>query len=252
MGCCDATTKSDDGGLEFQSTNIQKPQPPECCADKPSACCDVSCLDRLALRACEGDKHTAEQEDASTTSLYRGSGEGKPCTYRPRRTRDAYAASLEALGCICRALLALGEESCCVPKELSSVDRQGRSKRKSRALQALPRTSLDFCCSATARPCGSTRLGPKRSHGTKATNRRDYCSDNSCAKVDPTSGRNSCCNDEGDPTGKGIPASFPLAVEETTDTPCKPSDSVVGISRVDPEGGLSGQEHGVLSVSGMT
>lgn len=44
-------------------------QPP-CCEGKSAPCCDVSCLDRLALRAC-GDqktKNTAGFEDSSSTS----------------------------------------------------------------------------------------------------------------------------------------------------------------------------------------
>jgi hypothetical protein len=48
----------------------EKPDPPPCCEDKPSPCCDVSCLDRLALRACEDKNPSAEVADASSGTCW--------------------------------------------------------------------------------------------------------------------------------------------------------------------------------------
>lgn len=44
-----------------------KPEDPECCDGTTVPCCDDSCLDRLALRACEGEKkpHPVVKESPS-------------------------------------------------------------------------------------------------------------------------------------------------------------------------------------------
>ncbi len=46
-----------------------KTAPPPCCEGKPSPCCDVSCLDRLALRAC-GDGKQEVKSDKSSESKH--------------------------------------------------------------------------------------------------------------------------------------------------------------------------------------
>ena len=43
--CCSKSAPSD-----------EDPKNPSCCNGKPSPCCDVSCLDRIALRECDGTK----------------------------------------------------------------------------------------------------------------------------------------------------------------------------------------------------
>jgi Cu2+-exporting ATPase len=58
-GCCAAPTEAEN-----------KPHPPPCCAGKPSPCCDMSCLERLALRACEDKKGSAEVADASSGTYW--------------------------------------------------------------------------------------------------------------------------------------------------------------------------------------
>jgi hypothetical protein len=138
--CCDVPSPSQDDNRDAESLGR-----PSCCTGKPSPCCDVSCLDRLAPRAC-GDEKLPRAEPISEVKhchLFiclsganghfsdlpcRGSVGGKPCNYHTRKTRDAYAATLEALGCICRALLALGEEPCCLTKERPSRNVAARSR----------------------------------------------------------------------------------------------------------------------------
>lgn len=49
-----------------QAEHLDKPS---CCKDKAFPCCDVSCLDRLALSECENEKQAAQLEDASNSKL---------------------------------------------------------------------------------------------------------------------------------------------------------------------------------------
>src|SRR4051794_15908864 len=95
--------------------------------------------------------------------------------------RDKYAATLEALGCICRALLALGQETCCGPQERSSVEVKRRSKR---SFQSTPRASVDSCCAtgANASTC-TTRMRPrseKGRHNASPKAKSDVCMNGCC------------------------------------------------------------------------
>lgn len=54
-----------------------------------------------------------------------------------------YAEKLEALGCICRTLIALGQESCCKPQRRSST-RRGR--RPCEDIVSHSRASVGLCC----------------------------------------------------------------------------------------------------------
>lgn len=40
----------------------EDPNKPSCCKDKPSPCCDVSCLDRIALRECHKEQILSSNE----------------------------------------------------------------------------------------------------------------------------------------------------------------------------------------------
>ncbi|PLB47665.1 copper-translocating P-type ATPase [Aspergillus steynii IBT 23096] len=181
--CCSAPELYPRGSSDFQR--------PVCCEGKDSPCCNTDCLDRLALRECEGGKkHAGLKRPGSRDSIgscsnntrdfCEGSKSGKACGYHSRKTRTTYATTLDALGCICRALLALGKESCCLRPE---------------------RPSADSCC-ATA-------------------------------------------------TSSGLKAADPCCVDEIVQ---KPKETLTENNSVpvDPEKGLSGQEHVILSISGMT
>ncbi|KAK3368347.1 E1-E2 ATPase-domain-containing protein [Podospora didyma] len=272
------------------------PETPACCEGKSSPCCDVSCLDRLALRACQDEKHPVEHESLQGPELEarrgsrqscRGSENGKPCGHHSRVTRDAYAATLEALGCICRALLALGQESCCLPKQRSSIDR--KSKGASRPASS---TSVDFCCAVS----GSCAPSPKAQAltgggcspvtapdscskaccGEKKLRRiADSCSKGCCGELKPASVVESCskgcCGDDKPPStavscSKGCCGKVekPLSVADScADGCCAGDEPALGISSsnyiptdashsADLEKGFSGREHVILSISGMT
>ncbi|KAK4233839.1 E1-E2 ATPase-domain-containing protein [Achaetomium macrosporum] len=269
-GCADecCAVKTQDGcdggnGLGNPSMETEKPEAPPCCEDKASPCCDATCLDRLALRACEDDKwHPATTETTINVvpeSSCHGSEGGKPCGYHTRKTRDAYAATLEALGCICRALLALGEESCCSPAERSSIDRKRSSKRLSRVRQASPTPVSDACCATTGRTYISAPPGSEYSSGSSGAGRTGAgcCSDDSRSDRGPVARSGvctkGCCGDK---------QSFPRNDHPVTThvTPgcldgahlSSGGELQVPVAPRDVEKGLTGREHIVLSITGMT
>lgn len=81
--CCDGTEqvsikdehdqKPDDSSSADKTTHAAESDDnavPDCCRGKRAPCCDVSCLDRLALRECEGGDAAAQ-------------GENTPCSKSP-------------------------------------------------------------------------------------------------------------------------------------------------------------------------
>ncbi|KAK4225073.1 E1-E2 ATPase-domain-containing protein [Podospora fimiseda] len=181
---------------------------PPCCRGKPAPCCDESCLNRVALRACERENQDCQGSVKASKT---------PCSYHAQKAKDSYAATLEALGCICRALIALGQESCCIKKERPSTER----KRRSTSISSLH--TLDSCA---IKPCEKPS-SPVIASSFVA----DSCSKGCCGqpnpKPKPTSCARVCCDD---PSG-GLDI--------------KPYN-------IDLEKGYSNQERVVLSVTGMT
>ncbi|KAF2252808.1 copper-translocating P-type ATPase [Trematosphaeria pertusa] len=176
---------------------------PPCCEGKASPCCDATCIERLALRECKsGDSVLPKTEPGSTSECHRGR-DGRACDEHSQKARRRYQDKLEAIGCICRALIALGQESCCKPTNRAPR----KTFRSSRATSC--GSSIDSCCAPKSPICSST---------DKA----------SCA--------DGCC---------GGPK-----LEEFVETVEEVFPKVPG--HVDPEKGLAGREHVILSVSGMT
>ncbi|KAE8406855.1 E1-E2 ATPase-domain-containing protein, partial [Aspergillus pseudonomiae] len=320
-GCCGEQHKeintsdtgvpqTSDQGQTANPRSTEKPQEadpnkPNCCKDKPSPCCDVSCLDRIALRECHKEQIRSSNEAAPKAStLSCQSPDGRPCDQHRRSARTKYMATLEALGCICRALIALGQESCCVPPGRSSL---GQSRR-----------SIDSCCawgSPESDKCrnGSVRTGERCSSGCcdppkaptvvkqcPSTSKGKAVTSSSCcskgetsefarshasttkgelsnsrtlpkgccgeSKVYPSSSAERCSSPE-----KGIPgaANADRSGPVTCSTGCcgKPATSpctmtketsgdlieaIPAAATPDLEKRMTGQEHVVLSISGMT
>jgi Cu2+-exporting ATPase len=73
--CC--TPKSNDRRCkksccaEPNPPQVEDPNNPSCCKGKASPCCDVSCLDRLALRECENRNEAAQPDHAFKSRLKR-------------------------------------------------------------------------------------------------------------------------------------------------------------------------------------
>ncbi|TDZ16124.1 P-type cation-transporting ATPase [Colletotrichum orbiculare MAFF 240422] len=154
-GCCSSVPP----------TQLEKEKAPSCCEGKTSPCCDSSCIDRLALRECSS-KSNARYADTGRPSSggesCTGGRDGKPCRGHARTVRETYQAKLDALGCICRALLALGQESCCPPRPRSSIERKRSSVKSTRSL-----ISVDACCAA---PKTSKAATSSKKHSRKAQN----------------------------------------------------------------------------------
>jgi hypothetical protein len=53
----------------LEPLQVEDPEKPSCCNDKPFPCCEVSCLDRVALRACENEKRAVQLDEASKSKL---------------------------------------------------------------------------------------------------------------------------------------------------------------------------------------
>ncbi|KZL64818.1 copper-translocating P-type ATPase [Colletotrichum tofieldiae] len=221
------------------SMKAKEEKAPACCEGKTSPCCDSTCIDRLALRECASKmtsaSHHSSGASASDDACTGGEG-GKPCRRHARTVRQTYQAKLEALGCICRALLALGQESCCAPRERSV---QKRSSIKSSG----SRVSVDSCCATAVAPtaCGSNRRTRKKkgSPSVSYEARGDDCADGCCAKPKAPSIAGSCIDSCCDAT-------------KLTDAVMDTSKRVVKDGIIDVERGLSGKEHVILSISGMT
>ncbi|KAH6692573.1 copper-translocating P-type ATPase [Plectosphaerella plurivora] len=279
-GCCSSPAAP--------PTPVVDSDTPSCCEGKIAPCCDTSCIDRLALRECQaGDYAISEGRPGSkvgSSDCYRGQ-DGKPCQRHSRSAREFYQAKLDALGCICRALLALGQESCCPPKERASVQMRRSPKSSLRS-----RRSIDSCCAGSAsddsccdkkppqtkKTCGA---GPKKgkppssgcnSKPSASDTAASCCSppkqvEKSCgAVVGKTAG---CCSG----TSKPLPA-VPddcCAEKPATDGCCddksaddccskdKPTCSTTTeifpvLSSPHMEKGIAGREHVILSISGMT
>ncbi|KAF9773168.1 hypothetical protein IL306_009074 [Fusarium sp. DS 682] len=123
-----------------------KDDAPNCCRGKPNPCCNTSCIDRLAMRECE--LSASQKSDTagcgSSSSSCNGTADGKACNKHSLSALDRYGATLKALGCICRALIALGQESCCETRDRPVFAKQCSKKSSSRSLMP---TSTDSCCS---------------------------------------------------------------------------------------------------------
>ncbi|KAH6619562.1 E1-E2 ATPase-domain-containing protein [Chaetomium sp. MPI-SDFR-AT-0129] len=129
-------------GCKKGCCSAPKPARPSCCEAKAAPCCDRSCLDRIALRECENHKLGLTSHSSPASNCARGK-DGEPCVDHANKARLMYAETLEALGCICRALIALGQESCCLPSRRSST---GSARRRSKEIPSHSRASADSCC----------------------------------------------------------------------------------------------------------
>ncbi|KAK8139765.1 copper-translocating P-type ATPase [Apiospora sp. TS-2023a] len=234
-GCCEApkTAAKCTGASESKTDELdQCPDPcckdenvkddtasgtPACCEGKPSPCCNDDCIDRIALRECEktpadSTGYCSERVAGDFTGC---ESSGTPCAYHVRQARSKFEERLAAIGCICRALIALGQPSCCVnPKDTTS------SKAKNRTKKPATKKAPGKSCGAKTPPIGYTVQVASPS------------------KVPPkTCSGDACCS------GK---LAGPLRKPEL-------QDSAKGFhSSIDVEKGFPGTEHAVICVTGMT
>ncbi|KAH8588439.1 E1-E2 ATPase-domain-containing protein [Bisporella sp. PMI_857] len=210
--CCSGEKEQTKDGLQDK-----------CCSDeKQKNCCDDSCIDRLAVRECESS--CGDNNDARSSTSRERSVTGSACRTHKKLARNRYAAKLAALGCICRALVALGEESCCATKKRPTSDiRQARNKSSHSS-----RTSgIDY----KAEPMGSS-LPQEDSCGT-------------AMKLPVPNCKAGCCEPKATTTVK------PKRSKQGENSEIKEQDDAFNyISNM--EKGAAGNEFIALSISGMT
>ncbi|RTE82670.1 hypothetical protein BHE90_002828 [Fusarium euwallaceae] len=167
---------------------------PDCCRGKISPCCDASCLDRIAMRECKMSAAGLIGQSKDATGRTSGSGcngatDGKACGEHSLSALDRYGATLQALGCLCRALIALGQESCCETRDRPSVKAKSCSKKSS--TRSLARTSVDSCCSTgsvTKDQAAQNRLRLRKSSDSCKSVKKSStgaCAGSCCAKDKP-------------------------------------------------------------------
>ncbi|KAH7316790.1 p-type copper atpase [Stachybotrys elegans] len=179
---------------------------PDCCRGKVGPCCDTSCLDRLAMRKCERSAVATPGANAQIKTCS-GAADGKACSQHSTSALDRYGATLQALGCICRALIALGQETCCEIRERNSLDGKQCSKKSS--ARSLLRTSLDSCSSSgsvTQDQAAQNRLRLRKGSGESVKSAKKSstvaCAGSCCSKDKPAKEPSikgkcskSCCSD---------------------------------------------------------
>ncbi|KAL2808225.1 E1-E2 ATPase-domain-containing protein [Aspergillus granulosus] len=211
---CDKTQGRESADISEPESHVDDPNNPSCCSGKAKPCCDVSCLDRIAVRECGGDGISKVATTLSLTSRCQGTNGGRACEQHKRATRAKYAATLEALGCICRALLALGQESCCPPQKVSPLSKRRSATKPSRAKNPVPGKAhciVEFNASSESRG-RSSQSGPG-----------SHCEKPCCRKSQ-------------------------LSPEIST----AKANSVIVNNAPDLEKGILDTEHVILSISGMT
>ncbi|EKD16690.1 uncharacterized protein L3040_001431 [Drepanopeziza brunnea f. sp. 'multigermtubi'] len=136
------------------------PVSPEEDGQQKFACCDTACIDIAAERECDadGDDSSKDEDAKESSNCASACCSGKATAPKPKKTtrnerlkaaRERYAATLDAVGCICRALLARNLETCCSPdtkRTLRAVN-AAVSPRASLSSHSLRAAKTSGCCS---------------------------------------------------------------------------------------------------------
>ncbi|UKZ95705.1 uncharacterized protein TrAFT101_010524 [Trichoderma asperellum] len=200
---------------------------PDCCRGKVSPCCDTSCLDRLAMRECEMNAATVLGLDTQPNACG-GATDGQACSQHSLSVLDRYGATLRTLGCICRALIAIGQETCCDVRERRSLD--GKKCFKDSSGRSPLQTSPDYGRSSesiTKDQAARNRLRLRKGAGENVTSTKparqpstDDCASSCCSNSKPATKplfkskcSKSCCLE-------GEPAEEPLLQDKFVDTCC--------------------------------
>ncbi|KAH7346212.1 Cu2+-exporting ATPase [Rhexocercosporidium sp. MPI-PUGE-AT-0058] len=125
------------------------------------ACCDAACIEVAAQRECDAESFANSFESLEEKPAKEPSSCGGGCCSgnnsasnnnkkaarleRLKAARERYAATLEAVGCICRALLARNLETCCSPQTKRTL--RSATPRTSSSSSSLRVTAPSGCCS---------------------------------------------------------------------------------------------------------
>ncbi|GFP59568.1 P-type cation-transporting ATPase [Trichoderma asperellum] len=216
---------------------------PDCCRGKVGPCCDTSCLDRLAMRECEMNAATVLGPGTQTNACG-GAIDGQACSQHSLSVLDRYGATLRTLGCICRALIAIGQETCCEVRERRSLD--GKKCFKESSGRSPLQTSPDYGRSSesiTKDQAARNRLRLRKSAGENVMSTKparqlstDDCSSSCCSKSKPTTKTpvkskcsKPCCSES-------KPAEEPLPQDKFVDTCCPKAPTVDAKIKIKPSG----------------
>ncbi|KAM6521416.1 hypothetical protein FSOLCH5_006172 [Fusarium solani] len=188
------------------------------------------------MRECEMSAAglTSQSKDATgrtSSSGCNGATDGKACGQHSLSALDRYGATLQALGCLCRALIALGQESCCETRDRPSVGAKSCSKKSS--TRSLIRTSVDSCCSTgtvTKDQAAQNRLRLRKSSDSCKSVKKSpmgACAGSCCAKDKPIksppvkdSCSKPCCSG-------GKPSKEPPAKSSCADACCSKAEAPI-------------------------
>ena len=179
----------------------------------------------------------------------------RACDRHNRSVREQYSAKLIALGCICRALVALGKESCCEPRKRSSLEKRRCSERALKRSPSL--VSIESRCASGT----STSQSPLRrtNQGRENRNARgiEKSASQGCCKPNiTTSSDNSIGPSVAEADAKKIKSADDVCADTccTSKRPSLPKEKKSGPVSVtrDLEGQATGVEHVILLISGMT
>ncbi|KAI0358286.1 heavy metal translocatin [Trametes cingulata] len=221
-----------------------------CCDDKDSIASDAGKLKETVqdiptlstpAKSCEhpGLRKRTSAKHADSPPAY----PKEACGEHRSIARSRYNDTLAAFGCVCKALLARGFNSCCGhPLGGKSVARSTSSKQKARLVpgsrksgESSRRSSVDSCCgkSDCGKPAVSVRSLPYRGHADVQSVRANKSK--SCASVDSCC-RGDCCGGEASDNDEVVQDEKRehVAIDITE----KPLDTSV--------------EHAILAIKGMT
>ncbi|CAG8902940.1 unnamed protein product [Penicillium egyptiacum] len=233
----------------------------ECCEGKTSPCCNETCLDRLALLECDTGSSThcmavaGHALPSTSTQAERAKTKRRACDRHRRSVREQYSARLTALGCICRALLALGKESCCEPRKRSSLEKGRCSERPLR--QSLSRVSVGSRSTSGTSTSQSPLRSTDRDRKNKNVRGIEKCASLGCCKPNITTSSDNFtgpCVSEADERKIKSADDSCADICYTSKRPSSPKEKKSGAGSIarDLEGQAIGVEHVVLSISGMT
>ncbi|KAI0838886.1 heavy metal translocatin [Hypoxylon sp. FL0890] len=212
---------------------------PLCCKGKQKPCCDVTCIDRLVLRETADE---AKKGDEVTTSTSMDS------VSKAKSIRERYETRLAAIGCLCRALIALGQESCCAASEVSSEERKRGPKKSTR-----PRSREKPISSCGSKTTGSCCSKPSERKSSPSGSRpKKSCTKGCCsgAKEKPIVTlveKDSCCSKNSASKASCCQQNTNVEIEHVAE-----KDKCKDTKITNVEKGLSGSERVVLGITGMT
>lgn len=180
-----------------------------------------------------------------------------PCDYHTRTTRQLYADKLEALGCICRSLLALNQETCCSTASRSSHYRKSSKNRlpKSSSREKVLRSStssLSIKSIHRAKASSNRCMSARNDHGSsfrRVNSRESDASKGCCNAIQAET--TSCCQEKG-PEISCCDGGETLGGCHEKPTAMKAPRTFSPPNAIDLEQGGIGNEHVIISVTGMT